>query len=74
MAANRVGDLTVDELKALVRETMFDMLEEIAFRRIEDGLEFSDEVASELREYMAKRPEGEPAEKVMKELGLWEDD
>lgn len=74
MATNRVADLTVEELKALIRETVLETLEEAVFRDIEDDLEFSDDVAEYLREYLVKRPEGEPAEKVMKELGLWDDE
>ena len=74
MAANRVADMTVDELRTLIRETVLETLEEAVFRDIEDDLEFSDDVAEYLREYLVNRPEGEPAEKVMKELGLWDDE
>ena len=70
MASNRVADLTVDELRMLIRETVFDALEEIITRDVEDELEFSEDIAEYLRDYLKSRPAGEPAQKVMKELGL----
>ena len=71
MAAERVADLTVDEFKALIRQTVYEVLDE--FYEDDDpdaGLEFKPEVAAYLREAMiAKRP-GIPAEEVARRLGI----
>jgi hypothetical protein len=74
MAANRVADMTIEELQNLIHDTVLNVLEELIVPENEDDLEFTDEIAASLREYLAERPDGEPAEKVMKELGLWDDE
>jgi hypothetical protein len=83
MITNRVGDLTVDELRAmlreemraLIRETVQEVLEEVISSDDPDtGLEFKPEIAEQLQEYLSDRPRGRSAQDVMKDLGLLEDE
>ncbi len=59
----KVRDLTVKELKNLIRNTIYEILDP------DYGLELRPEVIEELRESM-KSKKRIPAEKVAKELGL----
>ncbi len=64
--AERVADLTVDELRALIREAVQEVLSEL------DGedLDFAPEFAERLRAYLRERPKGRPLDEVARELGL----
>jgi hypothetical protein len=69
MAANRVADLTIEEFRALIRETV----EEVLVDLMEDydpdeGLEFRPEVADYLRTALKERKRGTPLRDVIKEL------
>lgn len=72
MAAERVADLTIDEFKALIRQTIYEVLEE--FYEDDDdpnaGLELKPEVAAYLREAMIADRPGIPAEEVARRLGI----
>jgi len=59
----KVRDLTVKELKSLIRDTIYELLDP------DYGLELRSEVIEELKDSM-KSKERIPAEKVAKELGL----
>jgi hypothetical protein len=83
MITNRVGDLTVDELRAmlreemraLIRETVQEVLEEVISGDDPDaGLEFKPEIAEQLTEYLSAKSRGRSAQDVMKDLGLSEDE
>ena len=73
MAANRVADMTVEELRSLIHDTVRHVLEEM-IAEYEDTLEFTEETAASLREYQLRKPQGRPAREVMKELGLLDDE
>ncbi|RMF78605.1 MAG: hypothetical protein D6737_14180 [Chloroflexi bacterium] len=71
-----LSTLTVGDLKAIVREIVEDSIER-AILEIQqqlpdpdEGLEFKPEFAEQLRQFLKERPEGRPAEDVMRELGL----
>ncbi len=71
-----LSTLTVGDLKAIVREIVEDSIER-AILEIQqqlpgpdEGLEFKPEFAEQLRQFLKERPEGRPAENVMRELGL----
>ncbi|MCC7450826.1 MAG: hypothetical protein IT324_25650 [Anaerolineae bacterium] len=72
MNEGRVSDLTVSELKALIRETVRETILEIEQESIDpdEGAEFKPEIAERLRNYLKDRPKGRPAADVYKELGL----
>ncbi len=70
--ADHVSDLTIEEFKTLIRETIREALLEIV-DEAEDpdaGKEFTPEVAARLRAYLAERPEGRPLEDIVREMGL----
>ncbi len=62
----KVADMTADELRGLIRETMLEFVDP------DYGLELRPEVEEELRESMKskERGEGVPLEEVKKQLGL----
>lgn len=73
MAAERVVDLTIDEFKVLIRQTVYEVLNEFYDDDDPDaGLEFKPEVAAYLREAMIADRRGIPSEEVIRELGLEE--
>lgn len=82
MASNRVADLTVDELRmlmreemrGLIRETVQEVLDEMSEEDPDAGLKFRPEIEAELEEYMREKPKGRPAHEIMKELGLLDDE
>lgn len=64
----KVADLTIDELKKLIREAIDEQFKEFLFDP-DDGLELRDEVEQRLRASLASK-ERIPFEKVKKRLGL----
>ncbi|MHB8628307.1 MAG: hypothetical protein ACYDBJ_16795 [Aggregatilineales bacterium] len=70
MAAERVADLTVDEFKALIRQTLYEVLDEFYDDDPDAGLEFKPEVAAYLREALIADRPGIPAEEVARRLGI----
>ncbi len=73
---SKVADLTVDELREVLRATIRDLIEEIVVEKLEtlldpdDGLELEPDVADSLREYLRSNRRGDPAEEVWHSLGL----
>ncbi|MGV0028314.1 hypothetical protein [Phormidesmis priestleyi] len=68
----QVKDLTTDELKALIRETVAEILEEF-LEDPDEGKEIRPEVKQQLLESRKRRESGErgiPAEEVAKRFGL----
>jgi len=67
-----VNDLTVDELRALMREVVEEVVEEKLGLLIDpdDGLELREEVAQSLREYLVSDRHGDDADTVFRSLGL----
>lgn len=74
MSNGRVGDLTVDELRAVIRETVRETLEALFSDLDEDDAErdltFRPDIAAELRAYLAARPAGRSLDDIARELGL----
>ncbi len=68
-----VAELTVDELKQLVRSAVREALDEL-LPDPDSGLDLRDDLIDFLRESLAEQREGSlttvPAEQVAKELGL----
>ncbi len=69
MNANRVADMTVDELRALIRETVRDVIEEMAEDDPDAGLDFKPEVAEYLRKALRGEIEMVPWDEATRELG-----
>lgn len=68
----QVKDMTVDQLKALIQETVEQTLEEF-FGDPDEGKEIREEVKQRLLESLKQRKAGErgiPAEEVYQKLGL----
>lgn len=79
MTSNRVGDLTLDELRTFLREEFRSLIreavheameEEIGEDDFDDNTNFKPEVAEQLQTFLKERPRGKPADDIMKELGL----
>jgi len=64
----KVADLTIDELKKLIREAVGEQFKEILFDP-DNGLELRDEVEQRLRASLASK-ERIPFEKVKQRLAL----
>jgi hypothetical protein len=64
----KVADLTIDELKKLIREAVDEQFKEILFDP-DNGLELRDEVEQRLRASLASK-ERIPFEEVKKRVGL----
>jgi hypothetical protein len=64
----KVIDLTIDEMKKLIREVVDEKFKEILFDP-DNGLELRDEVEERLKASLASR-ERVPLEEVKKRLGL----
>lgn len=75
MVAMQVKDLTTEELKALIRETVMETLEDL-LDDPDEGKEIRPEIKQQLLESRQRRAAGErgiPAEEVAKRFGLtWE--
>ncbi len=72
----KLNDLTVGELKTLIREIVEEVIQDAVFQLEQqlpdpdEGLEFKPEIAERLQKFIQEKPRGIPAEQVMKELGL----
>ena len=68
----RVSDLSVDELRALLREVVEEVVEEKLGLLLDpdEGLKLRSEVADSLQEYLASERQGEDADDVFRALGL----
>jgi len=72
----KLAELTVGEFRTLVQEIVADAVEQAMFeleQQLPDpdaGKELRPEVAEQLRKYLDEKPEGRPAEDIMKDLGL----
>ncbi len=64
----KVADLTIDELKKLIREAIDDQFKEMLFDP-DNGLELKEEMEQRLRASLASK-ERIPLEKVKERLGL----
>jgi hypothetical protein len=63
--------MTPQELQALIRQAVKDVLQEMLEADDPDaGLEFRPEIAARLERFMAEKPVGQPGEDVLRELGL----
>jgi len=60
----KVGDMTVGELKELIKEVVQEVIDP------DYGFELRPEVEAELRESLKRKEKGIPLEAVVKELGL----
>jgi len=60
----KVGDMTVGELKELIKDIVQEVIDP------DYGLELRPEVEAELRESLKRKEKGIPLEAVVKELGL----
>jgi len=65
---NKVGDMTVAELREVIRETVSELLLDLP--QSDDGLEFTPEVAKYFEQFRASHPRGTPMEDVFKEMGI----
>lgn len=79
MAPTRVADLTLDELRQLLREELRPLIYEVVHEAIEAAIDeqdfdestnFAPEVESQLRQFVLDRPRGKPVDDLMNELGL----
>lgn len=72
----KLAEITVGEFKTLIREIVADVVEKAMFELEQqlpdpdEGKELRPEVAEQLRTYLDEKPEGRPAEDILKELGL----
>ncbi len=73
MTLNRVNDLKVDELRNLIHDTVWHVLEEM-IAEYEVTLELTEETAASLRDYQLRKPKGRSAKVIMQELGLFDDE
>ena len=69
MAAQTVGELTIDEFRALIRETVTDVLAEL-LNDPDEGLEFREEFVAEMERRLASDRTTTPLSVVTKRLGL----
>jgi hypothetical protein len=67
--ADRVADLTVDEFKQLIRETVIEVFTELTDEDDEE-LEFQPAILDRLRTYLRDKPSSRPLDDVARELGL----
>jgi hypothetical protein len=69
---DRVGDMTVSELRNLVqevvRETLAEYIDQVG--ESDEGLEFTPEIATRLDGFLRDKPRGIPAEEVKRRLGM----
>jgi len=71
-----VADLTVDELREMLRATIRDLVEEVVNERLETlldsdaDLDLQPDVIESLRAYLQSERRGDPAEDVWRALGL----
>ncbi len=71
MEENTIQNMTRSELKALIREVFEEVLNDLNTSSDPDaGLVFRPVVAERLRSFLHERPDGEPVEDVIRDLGL----
>ncbi len=68
-ATKTVADLTVAELRQLIRETVAEVVEEL-LDDAEDGLEMKPEFVAEMERRLASDEPTIPAEEVYRRMGL----
>jgi len=74
----KLGDLTVSDLKTIVREVVEQIVQrenfilEQSLPDRDEGLEFKPELAERLKRFKEQQPDGEPIDDIMRELGLGE--
>jgi hypothetical protein len=72
----RVSDLTVDEFRDLLYDTVRDLVEEVVEEKLgmladpDANLELLPEVAESLRNYLTSGRRGDDADQVFRSLGL----
>ena len=80
MGVSRVTDLTVDELRALIREEMQELVREAVREALVDlagddvdpdaGLEFKPEIAARLRAFQQGKMQGRLLDDVVREMSF----
>ena len=71
MGTDRIADMTVDEFRSLIQETVWEVLLAFADEADPDeGKEFRPEVAERLRAFLKERPEGRPLEDIERQMGV----
>jgi hypothetical protein len=74
--SDKVADLTIDELREILRMTIRDLVEEVVEERVETlldpdaDLDLQPEVLDSLRNYLQSERRGDPADDVWRALGL----
>ena len=65
--STKIADMTLDELRAIVREEMRQVVQEMMadLADAEDDMPFRPEIAAWLRDYLRERPDGEDADDVV---------
>lgn len=69
MAAQTVAELTIDEFRALIRETVTEVVAEL-LDDPDEGLEFREEFVAEMERRLASNRTTIPLSEVAKRLGL----
>ena len=69
MAAQTVAELTIDEFRALIRETVTEVVAEL-LDDPDEGLEFREEFVAEMERRLAGERKTIPAADVYRRLGL----
>jgi hypothetical protein len=77
MSTNNISDLTVEELRillreemrSLIRETVQEVLEELT-DDVEDGVRLKPEVEAQLQRFLHDQPDGESVDDILTELDL----
>jgi hypothetical protein len=74
---SKVSELTVDELRLLIREELESLVRETVREVLSEltddpdaGLTFKPEIAARLQAYLDERPAGLPLDDVLDQLGL----
>lgn len=68
---NTVGEMTIEELRDLIKETIGEIITDWLDRfESDERLEFTPEGEAELTEYLRERPKGRPMEKILAEMGI----
>jgi hypothetical protein len=80
MHEGKVADLSVEELRALIREEMRELMRETVREVLAEvaegegdpdaGLEFKAGIAERLQRFLKERPAGRPLDDIAGELGL----
>jgi len=70
--AARVGDMTVEELKIVIHDTVVESLSELVDPDYDpdEGLEFKPEIAARLEKALKEKSRGRPMAEVLADLGI----